>query len=149
MQSRTSMFTASREYCSYIIFALEKQVVYILIVTSLFIISCDFNIGHTVNQGWEALVSPTFCWEENIPMCRRWQRGSWLRQQVASCLRRLPGHDLGNSAGLDLWWASQKDGILVTMSLTGHTDKHNMDKYSNDTITYVALKTSKRQWLLQ
>lgn len=141
------MLSSPSTFTPYIIFALEKQFVYILIVTSLFIICCDFgwtcDIGHTVNQGWETLVSPTFCWEENIPMCRRWQRGSWLRQQVASCLRRLPGHDLGNSAGLDLWWASQKDGILMTMSLTGHTDKHNMDKYSNDTIIYAVM------WLLK
>lgn len=35
--------------------------------------------SNTTGRG-EAVVSPTFYWEEYIPVCRRWQGGSWLGQ---------------------------------------------------------------------
>lgn len=63
----------------------------------------------------------TLYWEEDIPMCRRREGGSWFRQQVASCLWWLPGHYLRDGTGFNLWWFPKKHRVFVALSLTKHT----------------------------
>lgn len=75
---------------------------------------------------WEGGGGPTFCWEEYVPMSWRRKGCSRFGQQVAPCLRGLPGHDLRNSPGLCLWRSAEEHRVLVSLSLTEHaqTDTH-------------------------
>lgn len=62
----------------------------------------------------------TFRWEEHVPMCRGGQGGAGVRQQMASGIGRLSGHDLGHGAALCMRQLPQKDRVLVTLTLTEH-----------------------------
>lgn len=70
----------------------------------------------------ESLSCPTFYREEHIPRCMGRERRSRLRQQVASRVWRLPGHDLRHGPRLCLRWSSEKHWVLMAESLTAHKD---------------------------
>lgn len=102
----------------------------------------------------------TFYWEKYVPVCRRRKGGSWLRQQVASCLRGLSGHDLRHRTGLNLWWSPKKHWVLVAMGFTAHIqtdiyththkkEKHMSKKFCSDPMnccnTHLLLKTFRKR----
>lgn len=78
------------------------------------------------------LLCPTFNWEEHVPMDRGRKRCSWLGQQVASCLRGLPGHYLGHSPRLNLWRSSEKHWVLMAEGLAKHRHTHTQDRVARD-----------------
>lgn len=55
----------------------------------------------------------TLHWEEDVAVWGGRKRSSRFRQQVASRLGGLPGHDLGHGMGLHLGGAPQEHGVFM------------------------------------